>query len=173
GFDAGKKINGRKRHIAIDTVGLLICVLVTSADAQDRTTARNLLVRLRYLCPSIRHLRADSGYTGTLINWATSPFGISIEIVDTRRPSRVRRSPPTMGRRTQPCLDQPTPPLRPRLRTTTPTPRSHRPPGHDPHHQQTPHLRTGTGTDETRQAIMSGSTQARATTLPAGAYRSP
>lgn len=81
GFDAGKKINGRKRHIAVDTVGLLICVLVTSADVQDRTAARNLLARLRYLCPSVRHLWADSGYTGTLINWAKSLFGISIEIV--------------------------------------------------------------------------------------------
>ncbi|ASU79155.1 hypothetical protein CDG81_13630 [Actinopolyspora erythraea] len=37
GFDAGKKINGRKRHIAVDTVGLLICVLVTGAEVQDRT----------------------------------------------------------------------------------------------------------------------------------------
>ncbi|TQJ01636.1 IS5 family transposase [Amycolatopsis cihanbeyliensis] len=70
GFDAGKKINGRKRHIAVDTVGLLICVLVTSADVQDHTAARNLLARPRYLCPSVRHLWADSGYTGTLIDWA-------------------------------------------------------------------------------------------------------
>lgn len=43
GFDAGKRVNGRKRHIAVDTVGLLICVLVTGADVQDRTAARNLL----------------------------------------------------------------------------------------------------------------------------------
>ncbi len=81
GFDAGKKINGRKRHIAVDTVGLLICVLVTGADVQDRTAARHLLARLRYVCPSIRHLWADAGYTGTLIDWASALFGISIEIV--------------------------------------------------------------------------------------------
>jgi transposase len=81
GFDAGKKINGRKRHIAVDTLGLLICVLVTHAGVQDRTAARNLLARLRYLCPSIRHLWADSGYTGTLIDWARSLFGFTIEIV--------------------------------------------------------------------------------------------
>ncbi|WP_461158119.1 IS5 family transposase, partial [Saccharopolyspora tripterygii] len=81
GFDAGKKINGRKRHIAVDTTGLLICVLVTGAEVQDRTAARNLLARLRYLCPSVRHLWADSGYTGTLIDWARTLFGISIEIV--------------------------------------------------------------------------------------------
>lgn len=80
GFDAGKKINGRKRHIAVDTLGLLICVLVTGAEAQDRVAARNLLARLRYLCPSIRLIWSDSGYTGTLIDWTKSMFGISIEI---------------------------------------------------------------------------------------------
>ena len=81
GFDAGKRVNGRKRHIAVDTVGLLICVLVTGADVQDRTAARNLLARLKHLCPSVRHLWADSGYTGTLIDWARALFGISIEVV--------------------------------------------------------------------------------------------
>ncbi|MCI2424166.1 transposase, partial [Saccharopolyspora sp. K220] len=81
GFDAGKKINGRKRHIAVDTLGLLICVLVTSAGVQDRVAARNLLARLRYVCPSIRHLWADSGYTGTLLTWAKSLFGLTIDIV--------------------------------------------------------------------------------------------
>jgi transposase len=72
-----------KRHIAVDTVGLLICVLVTGADIQDRTAARHLLARLRYLCPSVRHLWADAGYTGTLIDWARTLFGISINIVVT------------------------------------------------------------------------------------------
>jgi transposase len=81
GFDAGKKINGRKRHIAVDTVGLLLCVLVTGADIQDRTAARHLLARLKHQCPSVRHLWADSGYTGTLIDWARSLFGVSIDIV--------------------------------------------------------------------------------------------
>ncbi|MEB3371793.1 transposase [Saccharopolyspora mangrovi] len=81
GFDAGKKINGRKRHIAVDTLGLLICVLVTSAGMQDRVAARNLLARLRNVCPSIRHLWADSGYTGTLITWARTLLGLTVEIV--------------------------------------------------------------------------------------------
>ncbi|MGP4016695.1 transposase [Saccharopolyspora sp. 5N708] len=81
GFDAGKKINGRKRHIAVDTLGLLICVLVTSAGVQDRVAARNPLARVKYICPSIRHLWAGSGYTGTLIDWAKALFGITIEIV--------------------------------------------------------------------------------------------
>ncbi|ASU81105.1 IS5 family transposase [Actinopolyspora erythraea] len=81
GFDAGKKTNGRKRHIAVDTLGLMVCVLVTSASVQDRTAARHLLARLRYRCPTIRHLWADSGYTGTLLDWARTLFGITIDIV--------------------------------------------------------------------------------------------
>ena len=48
---------------------------------QDRTAARNLLTRLRYLCPSVRRLWADSGYTGTLIDWARFLFGFTIGIV--------------------------------------------------------------------------------------------
>jgi transposase len=81
GFDAGKKVNGRKRHIAVDTLGLLVCVLVTAASVQDRTAARDLLTRLRGVCPTIRHLWADSGYTGTLLAWARSLFDLTIEIV--------------------------------------------------------------------------------------------
>ncbi|RCW36710.1 transposase [Halopolyspora algeriensis] len=81
GFDAGKKINGRKRHIAVDTLGLMVCVLVTSANVQDRTAARHLLARLRWLCPTIQHLWADAGYTGTLLDWARHLFGITIDIV--------------------------------------------------------------------------------------------
>ena len=81
GFDAGKKINGRKRHIAVDTLGLLVCVLVTAAKVPDRTAARDLLTRMRRWCPTIRHLWADSGYTGTLLAWAEALFGLTIEIV--------------------------------------------------------------------------------------------
>lgn len=81
GFDAGKKINGRKRHIAVDTAGLLICVLVTGTDIQDRTAARHLIARLKHHCPSIRYLWAESSYTGTRLDWAHSLFGVTIEVV--------------------------------------------------------------------------------------------
>lgn len=46
GYDAGKKINGRKRHIAVDTMGLVLCVLVTGASVQDRDGAKALLEML-------------------------------------------------------------------------------------------------------------------------------
>src|SRR5438477_5781810 len=70
GYDAGKKINGRKRHIAVDTIGLLLTVLITAASAQDRDGARPLLWNLRKAFPSIRLTRADSGYAGKLVTWA-------------------------------------------------------------------------------------------------------
>ncbi|THA39859.1 IS4/IS5 family transposase [Streptomyces sp. A1547] len=51
GFDAAKKINGRKRHIAVDTLGLPVMITVTPADMTDRDAARELLRRLRVMQP--------------------------------------------------------------------------------------------------------------------------
>jgi transposase len=70
GYDAGKKTNGRKRHVAVDTIGLLLTVLVTAAGVQDRDGARPLLWNLRRLFPSVRLAWADSGYAGKLVTWA-------------------------------------------------------------------------------------------------------
>jgi transposase len=63
GYDAGKKINGRKRHIAVDTVGLLICVLVTAASVQDRDGAQPLLQRLTEAGHRDRHVWAATRRT--------------------------------------------------------------------------------------------------------------
>ena len=52
GYDAGKKINGTKRHIAVDTLGLLLAVLVTAASVQDRDAAKPLLWNLRRAFPA-------------------------------------------------------------------------------------------------------------------------
>src|SRR5207248_3492959 len=54
GFDAGKKINGTKRHIAVDVMGLLLTVLVTAASVQDRDAARPLLWNLRRAFPQVQ-----------------------------------------------------------------------------------------------------------------------
>ena len=64
GFDAGKKINGRKRHIRTDTVGHLVAAQVHAADTQDREGAPHLLASIRYLFPWLRHVFADGGYAG-------------------------------------------------------------------------------------------------------------
>lgn len=81
GYDAGKKINGRKRHLVTDTLGLLLFVMVTPASTQDRVAARELLFRLHLMHPTIRLIWADGGYTGTLLAWARSFLTITIEIV--------------------------------------------------------------------------------------------
>jgi transposase len=81
GYDAGKKINGRKRHVAVDTRGLLLCVLVTAASVQDRDGAKPLLERL---CGSFRRIGliwADGGYAGKLLDWAHQKFNITLQIV--------------------------------------------------------------------------------------------
>ena len=82
GYDAGKKINGTKRHIAVDTIGLLLTVLVTAADMHDRDGAGLLLARLRAACPRIKLIWADAGYTGRLVSWVTETFtGLRLAIV--------------------------------------------------------------------------------------------
>jgi hypothetical protein len=74
GFDAGKKINGTERHIAVDTLGLLLAVLVTSAAAQDRDGAVPLLSVARERFTSILMVWADGGYTGRLLPGPATAF---------------------------------------------------------------------------------------------------
>src|SRR4029077_16549312 len=61
GYDAGKKISGTKRHIAVDVLGLLLTVLVTAASVQDRDAAKPLLWNLRRAFPSVRLAWAGGG----------------------------------------------------------------------------------------------------------------
>ena len=83
GWDAAKKVNGRKRHIAVDTTGLLLDVVITPASVQDRD-ARPLLWNLHRACPRVQLAWADSGYQAhRLTAWATA-LHITLQIV--RRP---------------------------------------------------------------------------------------
>ena len=81
GYDAGKKVNGRKRHVVVDTFGLLIVVLVTAANIQDRDGGRAVLDRARMAMPSIALIWADGGYTGKLVAWARQYCRIQLDIV--------------------------------------------------------------------------------------------
>ncbi len=81
GYDAGKKINGTKRHIAVDTIGLLLKVLVTAASVQDCDTARPLLWNLRKAFPTIKLTWADGGYAGKLVSWAKTQLHLTLQIV--------------------------------------------------------------------------------------------
>ena len=64
GYDAGKKIKGRKRHIIVDTLGLMVGLMVHSADIQDRDGAPDLLKSIRHRWPWLLHVFADGGYAG-------------------------------------------------------------------------------------------------------------
>lgn len=82
GFDAGKKVKGRKRHIVVDTLGLLFGVVVHSADIQDRDGAPEVLKSIRHACPWLRHIFADGGYAGPKLRGALTRMGEwTIEIV--------------------------------------------------------------------------------------------
>jgi transposase len=81
GYDAGKKIKGRKRHLLTDTEGLLLYVKVHSAGTQDRDGAKILLQHARTTLNSVTKIFADGGYAGKLIAWVQKRFGITLEIV--------------------------------------------------------------------------------------------
>jgi len=82
GFDAGKKIKGRKRHILTDTIGLPVGMIVHPADIQDRDGAPSLLARVRSSFPWLRHVFADGGYAGEKLQGALENLGDwTIEIV--------------------------------------------------------------------------------------------
>ena len=82
GFDAGKKIKGRKRHIVTDTLGLMVGLVVHGADVQDRDGAPEVLKSIRARWPWLRHVFADGGYAGPKLKAAMHRFGDwTIEII--------------------------------------------------------------------------------------------
>ncbi len=84
GCDAGKKIGGRKRHLLVDTLGMILGVRVTAAAVQDRDGAVTLLASLCLLFGRLQIIWADAGYAGVLVAWVKGlrPFGkLHLDIV--------------------------------------------------------------------------------------------
>ncbi|HLM01773.1 MAG TPA: IS5 family transposase [Pyrinomonadaceae bacterium] len=81
GYDAGKKVKGRKRHILVDTLGLLLKAKVLTADVQDRDAARMLLTEIKEQMPRLQLIWADGGYRGKLIIWVAVQCLWMLEIV--------------------------------------------------------------------------------------------
>jgi putative transposase len=82
GFDAAKKVMGRKRHIVTDTQGFLLALLVHAANIQDNHGAVPLLAKLRQTFPALQHIFADRVYRGDKLRNAIAAFGQwTIEIV--------------------------------------------------------------------------------------------
>ncbi|MGO8961111.1 MAG: transposase [Streptosporangiaceae bacterium] len=126
GWDNAKKVNGRKRHIPVDTGSLLLEVLATPASVQDRDAARPLLFNLKRARRRIRRTRADSVYAGMLQPWAATYLKLTVEIVKRPPDQHTFQELPAGGWSRDPGLDHQLPPLRPRLRTPPRLPRSHR-----------------------------------------------
>ena len=84
GYDAGKKIKGRKRHILVDTMGLLLLVVVHAASVQDRDGARLVFSQAHLRFSRLRLIWADGGYAGKLIDWVKTNCGWLLEIVKRR-----------------------------------------------------------------------------------------
>jgi len=90
GYDAGKKVTGRKRHLVVDTLGLVLMVLVTSASVQDRDGAKLVLHALFDRIKKSKFSRwcrlkliwADGSYRGELIDWVKGTLGWTLEIVE-------------------------------------------------------------------------------------------
>jgi putative transposase len=87
GYDGGKKVSGRKRHILVDTLGLLLKVVVHPANMQDREGAKLVLAGLQRHFPRLRHLWADQAYTGPVLEWIHERLGWTVEVVE-RSPRR-------------------------------------------------------------------------------------
>jgi transposase len=81
GYDGGKKIKGRKRHIVVDTLGLILAVMVTPASTGDRNAAQELLSRAAARHHRLRRVWADSGYTGMLVSWCATALNLMLTII--------------------------------------------------------------------------------------------
>jgi putative transposase len=87
GYDGGKKVHGRKRHLLVDTEGLVLKAKIHSAKVPDQDGLRLLLKSAREeLLPRLKHLWVDAGYEGSGKRWAEEALGLSVEVV--RRPRK-------------------------------------------------------------------------------------
>lgn len=81
-FDGGKKVTGRKRHIVVDTLGLVLAVLVTAANVDDRVGAKQVFTNMQASnWKRMKLVWADGNYTGELSSWLKTTLGWLLEIV--------------------------------------------------------------------------------------------
>ena len=80
-YDSAKKVVGRKRHVLVDTLGLLLCVVVTAACVSQSAGARLVLRRMPGGCKKLRKVWVDGGYFGTVLEWALLKLRLMLEVV--------------------------------------------------------------------------------------------
>lgn len=88
GYDGGKKLSGRKRHLFVDTTGLVLSVVVHKADIQDRQGVPLLLEPLKGIFPRMKKVWVDQGYTGKGREWIKEQMGWDVEVVRHSWPAR-------------------------------------------------------------------------------------
>jgi putative transposase len=81
GYDGGKKVRGRKRHLLVDTEGLVLRVKVHSARVPNQDGIKLLLKAARQRLPRLSHLWVDAGYQGSGKEWVEQELGLSVEVV--------------------------------------------------------------------------------------------
>jgi putative transposase len=86
GYDGGKRVKGRKRHVLVDVMGLVLAVCVHAADVQDRRGARQLVEAMPDVLRSVQVVWADQGYTGPFAEWLHEMHATHLEVV--RHPAR-------------------------------------------------------------------------------------
>lgn len=85
GYDAGKKVKGRKRHIVVDVLGFILALAITPASVQDRDGAAPVVEQAAREFPTIRKIWADGAYTGQIIEDLRERTSIDIELVEKRK----------------------------------------------------------------------------------------
>jgi len=88
GYDGAKKLSGRKRHLLVDTLGMVLKAKVHTADLQDRAAVSLVLEGAAQEFPGLKHLWVDQGYTGTGKAWIEEHLGWSVEVV--KHPPKAR-----------------------------------------------------------------------------------
>ena len=81
GYDAAKNVKGRKRHVLVDTLGLVLVAVVTAANLPERDGARLLLARLTGSCKKLRRIWVDGGYRGPFVSWVAEHFRFLLQVV--------------------------------------------------------------------------------------------
>lgn len=83
GYDGGKRVKGRKRHLLVDTNGFILHVLVHEANLQDHEGGKHLLAAITESFPRLQCIWADSAYKkGGFVEWVKMRFGWAVEIVE-------------------------------------------------------------------------------------------
>jgi putative transposase len=91
GKDAHKRVTGRKRHLIVDTLGMILAVVVHAADIQDRDGAKLVLEKIKGCFPRLRKILADAIYNGGIAGWAKQFGGWVLEIVP--KPKKTKDEP--------------------------------------------------------------------------------